>query len=82
MAVSGQLHTSVTLPPENETLVSRGLEVGFASSAGLDVQDEKILLPLPGIEPQFLICPARGLVTVHMGLYCSGSTQKHMGPIK
>jgi len=50
MEVSGQLHTSTTLPPEKEPWYPLNSRMGVPQSLSGRFEEEKNLLPLPGIE--------------------------------
>lgn len=60
--MDGQFHTLATLLLSKELLLPIGWD-GLQSWSGQSAE-EKNLLPLQGIEPQFLSCSAYSVVTV------------------
>jgi hypothetical protein len=74
MEVHGQFHAPATLPLSKELLLPFGWD-GLQSWSGQSAE-EKNLLPLEGIEPQLLTCPACSVVTVKIlyhGFWLLGS---------
>jgi hypothetical protein len=61
MEVSGQLYTLTALPPEKEASVPIRIGDWVGSRGG---EEQKNLLPLPGIEPKFLGLPTSSLVSI------------------
>jgi hypothetical protein len=74
MDMGGQFHAPATLPLSKELLLLIGWD-GLLNLSGQSAE-EKNLLHLQGIEPQFLSCPACSVVTVkilYLGFWLLGS---------
>jgi hypothetical protein len=75
--MNGQLHAPASSPSGTHF----AHEAGRAQTRFYPSEEENVLFPLPGIQPQFLCRPARSLVTIltelAMKCYCSSHPEEH-----
>jgi hypothetical protein len=66
--VSGKIHASAALPPENSLWYILGRRLGGMKRQSECCEEEKDLLPLLRNVPQFLGCPSRSLIAIRTKL--------------